>query len=58
MPSTSSTSTLEAAAAQRHARTHARLSMAGKIAATLGLTLIIYFIPALEGIDPSGMHMA
>lgn len=57
MPSKPSTSTLEAAAAH-HARTHARLSMAGKIAAILALTLIIYFIPAPEGIDPRGMHMA
>lgn len=57
MPSKSSTRTLEATAAH-HARTHARLSMAGKIVAVLALTVIIYVIPAPEGVDPRGMHMA
>lgn len=40
------------------ADTRARNAMIGKIVAILLVTLILYFMPVPDGVDPRGMHMA
>ncbi|MCP3424469.1 anion permease [Rothia sp. AR01] len=53
MPTTTSTSTREGGTTSR-----ARRAMALKIAAILLVTLVLYFLPVPDGVDPRGMHMA